>query len=392
MKRSAIKHTVISTTLPATMLALLVSLTIQSAAAQIAVSANDGKVRLENGVLKTVPNNPDTVAIIDLKSKPPKLLYEIEAPTSIVGPPTSAAVTPDGSIALVTANMKLDNSDPPKQVPDNRLSVIDLTLTPPAVIATVETGKGPAGVAISPKGNLALVANREEGTVSVFAIDGKVLTSLGKIDFGNDKSGPSGVSISPGGRVALVTRDGDNRTSLLAIEQTGVTYTKRDIYSGLRPYGVQISSKGSVAVVANIGIGQGDADTVSLIDMSLNPPRVVDTISVGQTPEGIAMSPDGNWVAVAVMNGSNKPIASPFYNAFGLLRLYRVAGKKLVYSSEVSTGVWTQGIAFTPDSKTMLIQNKEEKQLQVLAIHNGKVVDTKQRINMKNGGAGIGVR
>ena len=40
----------------------------------------------------------------------------------------------------------------------------------------------------------------------------------------------------------------------------------------------------------------------------------------------------------------------------------------------------------------MQVQNKEEKQLQVLAIRNGKVVDTKQRINMKNGGAGIGVR
>lgn len=379
-------------TIAAALLAVAAPFAAAPAAAQIAVSANDGKVKMENGVVKTVPNNPDTVAIIDLKARPPKLLHEIEVPTSIVGPPTSAAVSPDGSIALVTANMKLDNSDPPKQVPDNRMSVIDLTVNPPVVIATVETGMGPAGVAISPRGNLALVANREEGTVSVFAIDGKTLTSLGKIDLGNAKSGASGVAISPGGRMALVTRDGDNRTSVLAIEQTGVVYTKRDIYAGLRPYGVQISSKGNLAVVANIGIGQGDADTVSLIDLSLNPPRVVETISVGQTPEGITMSPDGNWVAVTVMNGSNKPIASPFYNALGVLKLYKVVGKKLVYSSEVSTGVWTQGIAFTPDSKTMLVQNKEQKELQVLEIRNGKVVDTKQRIAMKNGGAGIGTR
>ena len=98
----------------AALFAPLFTLGAPAAVAQIAVSANDGKVRLENGVVKTVPNNPDTVAIIDLKAKPPKLLYEIEAPTSIVGPPTSAAVTPDGSIALVTANMKLDNSDPPE--------------------------------------------------------------------------------------------------------------------------------------------------------------------------------------------------------------------------------------------------------------------------------------
>ena len=388
-KRDDMKPTLLATALATALTALTLT---PVAHAQLAVSANDGKVRLDNGVVKTVPNNPDTVAIIDLKAKPPKLLHEIEAPASIVGPPSSAAVSPDGSIALVTANMKLDNSDPPKQVPDNRMSVIDLTLNPPAVIATVETGKGPAGVAISPRGNLALVANREEGTVSAFAIDGKTLTLIGKIELGNEKSGPSGVAISPGGRLALVTRDGDNRTSVLAIEPAGVAYTKRDIYSGLRPYGVQISSQGNVAVVANIGIGQGDADTVSLIDLSLNPPRVVETISVGQTPEGISISPDGNWVAVTVMNGSNKPIASPFYNAFGVLKLYKLVGKKLVYSSEVSTGVWTQGIAFSPDSQTMLVQNKEQKELQVLAIRNGKVVDTKQRIVMKNGGAGIGTR
>lgn len=92
------------------------------------------------------------------------------------------------------------------------------------------------------------------------------------------------------------------------------------------------------------------------------------------------------------MKGGNKPIASPFYNTFGALKLYKAVGKKLVYSSEVSTGVWTQGIAFTPDSKTMLVQNKEEKELQVLAIRNGKAVDTKQRIATKNGGSGIGTR
>jgi DNA-binding beta-propeller fold protein YncE len=362
------------------------------ASAQIAVSANDGKVRLDNGVVKTTPNNPDTVAIIDMGVRPPKLLHEIEVPTSIVGPPSSVAISPDRSIALVTANMKLDPADPTKQIPDNRMSIIDLKANPPAVIGTVETGKGPAGVAIGPKGNIALVANREEGTVSVFAIDGKTLTALGKVDFGNPKSGPSGVTITPDGATALVTRDGDSRISVVAIDRDKAEYTKRDMFPGQRPYGIEISSKGDIAVVANIGAGQGDADTVSVIDMKAKPVRVVDTVTVGQTPEGIAMSPDGKWVAVTVMNGSNKPIASPFYNALGLLKLYKVVGKKLVYTSQVETGVWTQGIAFTPDSKTLLIQNKEQKELQVLAIRGDKVVDTRQRIAMKNGGAGIAAR
>jgi DNA-binding beta-propeller fold protein YncE len=115
--------------------------------------------------------------------------------------------------------MKLDPADPTKQIPDNRMSIIDLKANPPTIIGTVETSKGPAGVAIGPKGNIALVANREEGTVSVFAIDGKKLTALGKVDFGNPRSGPSGITITPVGMTALVTRDGDSRISVVAIDR-----------------------------------------------------------------------------------------------------------------------------------------------------------------------------
>lgn len=376
-----------------TMLALAVATLLQTTAhAQWVISANDGKVRLDNGVTKTVPSNPDSVALIDLGAKPPKLVAEIEAPASIVGPPQSAAITPDRSIALVTANMKLDPADPGKQIPDNRMSVIDLKASPPAVIATVETGKGPAGVAIGPKGNIALVANREEGTVSVFAIDGKTVTALGKVDFGNPKSGPSGIVITPDGQTALVTRDGDNRVSVLAIDRDKVEYAKRDMFPGQRPYGIDIPKKGDIAVVANIGGGQGDADTISLIDMTAKPMRVIDTVSVGQTPEGIAISPDGKWVAVTVMNGSNKPIASPFYNALGLVKLYKVAGRRLAFASQAESGVWTQGVVFSNDGRTLLVQNKEQKELQVLSNRNGRLVDMKQRIALRNGPAGLGVR
>jgi DNA-binding beta-propeller fold protein YncE len=73
------------------------------------------------------------------------------------------AVAPDESFALVASNTKLDAANPKKQIPDNRLSVIDLKAKPPAVIATLETGLGATGTAINPAGTLALVANRNEG-------------------------------------------------------------------------------------------------------------------------------------------------------------------------------------------------------------------------------------
>src|SRR5438105_3797299 len=188
-------------------------------AAELALSANDNKVTLVNGVVTVVQNPPvDTVTIIDLKSSPPKILAEIEAPASVVGPPLSVALTPDESLALVTAAMKIDPTDTTKQAPDNRLVVIDLKSTPPKVIAELEAGKGAAGVSINRQGTLALVANRSEGTVSVFTIEGKNVTPAGTVTLGDAKTGVSHVAISPDGKLALATRDGDDRISVLTID------------------------------------------------------------------------------------------------------------------------------------------------------------------------------
>jgi hypothetical protein len=53
-------------------LAAGISLLPAAAQAQLAVSANDNKAYLDNGVAKTVPNaQPDTVAIIDLSARRP---------------------------------------------------------------------------------------------------------------------------------------------------------------------------------------------------------------------------------------------------------------------------------------------------------------------------------
>jgi DNA-binding beta-propeller fold protein YncE len=368
--------------------ALVVALALP-AAAQIAVSANDHKARLVNGV-NTVPPNPtpDTVTIIDLKTNPPAIIAEVNAPTSVVGPPLSVAITPNGSLALVTAATKVSPTDPSKTVPDNRMSVIDLTARPPVVLATLEAGMGAAGVAINRAGNLALVADRAAGTVSVFTIAGKQVTPAGKVDLGGGpNSGPSSIAITPDGRTALVTRDGDHRISVLAIDGTNVTSTKRDFASGLRPYGIDICAPGNIAVVANIGVAQGDHDTISVIDLTLKPPRVVETLTVGQTPEGIRCSPDGTFVAVVLQGGSNYAPSSPFYSENGSLVIFQVNGSRLERFGRAPIGGWSQGIAF--GGGQLLVQNMVQQQIQVFKLDKSGLFDTGHRLQMKGGPAGI---
>jgi DNA-binding beta-propeller fold protein YncE len=321
----------------------------------------------------------------------PRVILEIaDVPTSAVGPPVSVAIAPDESIALVTRASRIDPADPKKVIPDDTLSVIDLKAPQPGVIATLKAGAGATGVSFNKQGTLALVANRNEGTVSVFSVLGKTLTSIGKVKLGESTSGPCSVVFTPDGKTALVTRDGDNTLSLLAIDGDKVEDAKRDFASGLRPYGADMSPDGRFAVVANVGRNLGDVDTISIIDMHAKPVRVVQTVSAAPTPEGIQISPDGRFVAVIAHNGSGKAKESPFYNEHGVLVLFRVDGLKLVRVADAPIGHWSQGIAFSKDGRTILAQNMLERDIQVFHFDGKRLTDTGQRI--KVGGQAAAIR
>jgi YVTN family beta-propeller protein len=72
--------------------------------------------------------------------------------------PTGVAVTPDGSKAYV-ANYGTIAS------PANTVSVIDTATN--TVGSTITVGLGPVGVAVTPDGSKVYVANQRDGTVSV---------------------------------------------------------------------------------------------------------------------------------------------------------------------------------------------------------------------------------
>lgn len=355
----------------------------------LAVSANDAKVRLENGAVCVIENpGPDTVSIIDLTRDPPAIIADVEAPTSVAGPPYAVAVAPDESLALVSAATRINPANPAKIIAHNQLSVIDLEASPPRVIQALECGAGASGISINAAGTLALVANRGEGTISVFTIDAKSLAPAGKLQVGDPKSSPGHVVITPDGTRALVTRDGDHGLTLLNIDGAKVEVTDRTFYAGFRPYGADMTPDGAVAVVANMGRGQGDVDTVSVIDLLKNPPRTVNSISVGTTPEGLKLSPDGRWCAVVLQEGSNRPVGSPFHQAQGKLVVLALNGTQLAKVAEAPIGGWSQGVAFSADGRTILVQNMVERDIQVFRFDGAALRET-SRIPLKGGGAAI---
>jgi DNA-binding beta-propeller fold protein YncE len=370
--------------------AMLLAIAAAGAHAELFVSVQDGKQMLVAGVNKVVEGT-DTLSVIELKAGKLALVAEVPVPASVIGPPTSLAIVPGGALALVTAGFKRDPADATKVVADDTLSVVDLKRRPPQVIDTLHVGKGAAGVSVHPAGTLALVANHEEGTVSVLTIAGDKVSVGYKVDLGDAKSGPMHVAITPDGRRALVSRDGDHKVTVLDVDAASgkVALAKRDLFPGQRPDCIDIRAEGDLAVVANIGRGQGDSDTVSLIDLSVEPPRVVDTVSVGQTPESAFFLPGGRHVAVNVMDGSNKPPASPFYKPGGQFVLLRVEGKRLVKVASTAIGIWPQGMAFSADGRHALVQNTGSGHIQLVGIEGETLADTGERLPFKGALASV---
>src|SRR5215472_14690087 len=189
-----------------------------AAQAQFLIIGNDEKVSFNDGKQVLSPPGKDTVTIVDIKDPTkPRIVTSLQLQNSIVGPPTNLAITPDNKLALVANSLDVvKDGDNLKNVPDNKVYVIDLTASPPAVIATVQTGKQPSGMAINHAGNLALVANRAENTVGVLSISGKTVSLVGTVALAppdTPSQQVSAVAITPDGKHALAIKALANKAS-----------------------------------------------------------------------------------------------------------------------------------------------------------------------------------
>ncbi len=358
-----------------------------AAMADVVLSSNDAHtvMNAQKTMVAANPAGPDTVTVIDIKSYPPTIKATFNAPGSVVGPPGAIWISKDESWGIVTSATKTDPEAKSGGItPDDRVSVFDLTSDPPKTVQSLTAGLGATQVRISPDGTLALIANRAEGTVSVFTIKDKRLTAVGKVDTGNPKSLPSAV-VFVDDKNALLTRGGDNMVNLLHIDGTNVTVDKRPITTGVAPYTMDINAAHTLAAVSNMGRGDGDEDSVSLIDLQSKPYRVVGTFGVPSGPEPMKFSPDGRFLANGAQNGSTKPADNPFHHNNSLPGLYGVEGQTLHKIAEAPVGPWAEATAFSRDGKTVLIQSMQDRKIEVFR-WDGKTLTRGQSLAVEGAG------
>ena len=333
--------------------------------AQIAVSANDGKALPADA--PNVPRTADSIAVLDLGRGKVKLLATLPAPATVVGPPSSVALTADSKLAIVTAGQVLGEAGTP--VPADVVSVIDLSRPrQPRLVQTLHAGTGAAGVAINPAGTLALVANTGADSVSVFAIKGGRLSSVGTVGL-EPKSRPVDIAFTDRGRAAYVVAQGANSLLHLSVNGSQVIRSAGDIAVGAQPYSLAIHPRLPVAYVSHLGgrapssVPGPKAGSVGIVDLAAG--RMVGQIDTGVTPEHVGLSPSGRYLEVTVNNGSTLPTSSPAFHDFGLMAIYRIEGTGLFPVAQTRTGRWCQGAVWSADEKQVLLQCSLRKQLEL---------------------------
>lgn len=349
--------------------------------ADLMIVGGDSKIAFDGPNVAFKAPGGDVVSVVDIGTDPanPKIVANLPLINSVFGPPTNLVITPDERLALVANAMNWVEIDSEwKPEPDNRIHVIDLTQKPPIVIDTVTVDRQPSGMAINQAGSLVLVAHRNSGTIGVLEIDGKSVSMVQSVDI---KEQVASVAIAPDGKRALATKFSSHKIAVLDITDGKVSYDPSlDMPVGLWPYNVQITPDGRLALTADNGNGgrsDGHVDTVSVIDLSVEPPRVIDRVVVGDAPEGLAISPTGRIAVAILLKGSaGFPADSWVYNRNGSVVVLEINGDVVRRIAEVEVRGLPEGAVFTPDGSYLYVGNFVDGDISVLKVDGTSVTNT----------------
>ena len=140
-------------------------------------------------------------------------------------------------------------------------------------------------IALSADDSLLAVCNPDNNTVSFFDVRGDANRKIAEIAVGTE---PNGVALTPDGTRAYVANTVSGTVSVVSVNRTGRARVLTNITVGTEPFGIAMTPNGTRVYVTN-----KMSNNVSIIDTRTN--RVTSTIGgVGFHPRGIAITNDGD--------------------------------------------------------------------------------------------------
>jgi len=148
--------------------------------------------------------------------------------------------------------------------------------------------------------------------------------------------------------------------------------------TGVFPYNAQFTSDGKFGIVNNngaAGSADGQADTVAVIDMMLDSRRVIDQVTVGDAPDGLAVNPTAGYAIPLLTNGAgNVPKNAFFHHDHAIAVLLKSDGKTMRNVGQTEVGTLSEVIAFSPEGRFVYIGTWGEQNLVTLRLEGDKLV------------------
>lgn len=231
------------------------------------------------------------------------------------------------------------------------LLAVQVCIAPPAPFVTsISVGFNPNGIAVTPDGKYAYVANNNNNsvpggdTVSVINLStNRVVATISLPALGE----PYTVTINAAGTKVYVTNSNSTTVSVIDTATNTITATITG-FDG--PSGFAIRPNSNFAYVNNYGAGfpdqSGFGTTVRVVDLNTNT-IVGAAITVGQAPAALAATPDGAFIYVANYVDGNP--------GTGTMSVIRTSDNTVVATIPGFSGPFD--IAITPNGKRAYVTN-----------------------------------
>lgn len=246
------------------------------------------------------------IIFIDLTATPPVVIATIVTPQERA---VSATITPDGRFAIIGGGYETTD-----------VRVVDIAQR--RFASTIST-PGNVGSAITPDGALVLVLSAKTNQVSVLQMNvNGTLTDTGqRVNLSGTIGGAISIAITPNGRRALIVNATDNSVTILAI--TNGTVTNVGSISVPDPdrskYSIVITRDGRKAYISNYGVyGPGSGSAVSILSIDAND-NVTDTGKRVFIPGSVAPSDYGGPGLAVTPDGTRLFIVGTFTGKISIL-------------------------------------------------------------------------
>ena len=274
-------------------------------------------------------NGSNTISAIDTVSR------AVVGSINVLTGPIGVASSPDAKQIYATSPGFIPNNS--GSFEGNAVSIVNSATN--SLAGAIIAGSGAFGVAFTPDGARAYVANNGSGSVSVINTATKNVAL--SIPVGNS---PFGVAISPNGQyVYVVNQNNNGGAGTVSVISTAINGVALSIPVGNSPVGIAVNPNGQYVYVTNMNDGNRGNGTVSVINTATN--TVVSTIAVGISPIGISVTPDGKYVYVAnsnINNGGNGPLV-------GIVSVISTATNTVVGSIPLGTVILSFGSFIGPN-------------------------------------------